>query len=130
MTAVKTSYRVNSSLTREIIDLHCKGFDLDFQLTDHTDRLICAEHTFPVSSPYEILMINQYYDRLTNGFKYVHAIETYCGLKGILVADRILFHGLTGRDPAALQKAIIDNKYRAGLFKRPRKNSFIAPGIN
>jgi hypothetical protein len=118
MTAARTSFRINNSFTKGIIDLHCKGYELDFQLAGDTDKLICAEHTFPVSTPYDILEINQYYDQVTHGFKYVHAIETYCGLKGILVADRILFHRIAACDLAKLQKAIVGKKAPADLVHK------------
>ena len=79
----------NCSLTKKIIRLHNEGYTFDFHVISN-DQIICIQdgtiHCFLCTA---INVLDQCYDVITHTYKYVHTIETACGYKGLLVADRI-----------------------------------------
>jgi hypothetical protein len=80
------------SLSKAIIDLHEKGFTHDFYLTEDTDSLRSALGGNTVYNSFSILVINQFYDRQSRRYIYMHAIETHCGVKGLLLSNKIVFN--------------------------------------
>jgi hypothetical protein len=83
---------MNHLLTKMIIDLHEKGFTEDFCIGDDRTSL-CSPHLKSLAFPvFTISIINQGYDQLTKCYKYVHAIETPCGIKGLLLSSRVFFN--------------------------------------
>jgi hypothetical protein len=82
---------MNYTLTKMIINLHERGFTQDFCLAENPTRLYSAldqNNSFPFFS---VLIINQFYDQLSCRYIYIHAIETHCGCKGLLLSNTILF---------------------------------------
>lgn len=88
----KNTRKVNHCLTRLIIALHQQGYEIDFCLAPDNAGLITATTHDPVIERYFISKIVQGYDEISGRFKYLHAIETFCGLKGLLLSHTILFH--------------------------------------
>ncbi len=77
--------RVSIDLTRRVIELHGKGYELDFSVTaDHRIRCNQDDRVFTVDQVL-ISLIDQRFDHANNGYQYIHAVETCCGDKGILV---------------------------------------------
>lgn len=84
---------VNPTLTNMIIWLHDHGYTEDFSATTQNGRLMVS-HILSADlavTNFQIFIINQFFDRLTNKFIYLHAIETNCGLKGIVLSQLVLF---------------------------------------
>ena len=84
--------RKNALLTSMIINLHAEGYTEEFS-TEDTQTML-----FPLSDPkacipyFEILLINQVFDELSGSYKYIHANESDCGVRGLLLTDKCLFH--------------------------------------
>jgi hypothetical protein len=85
----KTTRRVNSSLTKRVIELHGKGYDHDF-LAAGKQHLLCLQNNqnFTVNDV-NIKVIDQAYDHLTRSFKYIHTIVTCNGERGVLITEGI-----------------------------------------
>jgi len=84
---------VNRRLTHKLIRLHAKGYELDFSLSKN-NGVCCLQsgECFDVES-LAVALIDQAYDFITNSYKYLHAVETACGKKGILLIEGIYhFH--------------------------------------
>jgi hypothetical protein len=82
---------MNCTLTKMIIYLHERGFTQDFCLSDNPVRLYSALEPDISFSSFSVLVINQFYDQLTNSYIYIHAIETHCGCRGLLLSNTIFF---------------------------------------
>jgi hypothetical protein len=83
--------KMNRLLTRMIIELHEKGFTEDFIIAEERCSLCLSCNKNPVFSFFTILFITQGYDQLTGCYQYVHAIETHCGIKGLLLSNQVFF---------------------------------------
>ena len=80
--------KINERITNKIIELQEKGFDLDFQILG-TKELLCIQNNivFGVDN-IEILMREQAYDQISHSQKFIHSVETFEGLRGILLCER------------------------------------------
>ena len=81
---------VNQKITQRIISLHKQGYVVDFQLGNHHNIICNDEEPYPVFRDFSIRIIDLCFDQLSNSYKYLHAIETECGKKGLLLADEPL----------------------------------------
>lgn len=84
---------VNHQLTRKLINLHNRGYELDFNLlNDH--RLVCVQDGQCFSEEgLTVRIVDQVYDFITDSYKYLHTVETSCGKKGIMLIEGIYdFH--------------------------------------
>ena len=84
---------VNHRLTRKLIDLHTRGYELDFDLLNNR-CLICMQdgQCFSEDSA-TVRIVDQVYDFISDSYKYLHTVETACGKKGILLIEGIYdFH--------------------------------------
>lgn len=90
-TSFEDSRHVNLRLTRAIIKFHERGYTEDFFIKGFSENLYAQSAPEMVCNSFTIAVMDQCYDYLTRGFKYIHLIETSCGLKGILVYDKIKF---------------------------------------
>ena len=82
----------NQLLTKMIIALHENGFTDDFFVHDASDILGSVLSPGTIYPFFTVVLINQVFDELTNTYKYIHAIETICGRKGLLLSADLLFH--------------------------------------
>jgi len=82
----KTS-KIKADLTHIVINLHSGGYIFDFH--DMDSQLICLQNnrSFPAADV-QISMAGDYYDPLSKSFKYVYAIDTYSGLKGLMLSNK------------------------------------------
>ncbi|GAA4314702.1 hypothetical protein GCM10023149_10920 [Mucilaginibacter gynuensis] len=81
--------KLNSILTRRVIDLHDKGYIHDF-LPLRGQSFLCIQNKEKFGmDELNIIVIDQAYDQFTRTFKYIHTIETPDGSKGLLLADFI-----------------------------------------
>jgi len=85
--------KVNHTLTNLIIKLHDSGYTEDFVTRRHEGRLALVSDNDRLISDFQISIINQFFDRLDLKFTYLHAIETNCGLRGIVLSNDVLFAG-------------------------------------
>ena len=85
---LKTSRVVNRSLTYRVIELHKKGYTIDFFVRNK--QLLCLQDNlnFGLGDVY-IKVIDKVYDHFTHRFKYIHTIDTCNGEKGVMIIDSI-----------------------------------------
>jgi hypothetical protein len=88
---INRSKTVNSQLTKLIINYHELGFTEDFYMNASSRRLYLQRDQGFYFPFYTITVVNQCYDNLTKDFKYVHMIETICGVRGLLISPDIRF---------------------------------------
>ena len=81
--------KTNTRITKRIIELHEKGFLLDFHfLGERNFQCLQAEGNF-LAEDLCITVIDQVFDQFSRTFKYIHAIETSNGYKGVLLSEEI-----------------------------------------
>jgi len=84
--------KINSKITRKEIELHIQGYILDFCQLHNERSLLCLQDNmlFPMES-LTITLMDQSYDSLQKSYIYIHTIDSDCGYKGLLIADKICF---------------------------------------
>jgi len=75
---------VNNLLTMAIIKFHEQGYTEDFFVKDE-DTLYAQSSPELIYTDYMKCNIIQFYDRLTCGYKCMYTVETFCGIKGLLL---------------------------------------------
>jgi hypothetical protein len=85
---------INRSLTRKVIELQALGYGHDFQVSGHREVVCLQDNKYTSIENMWIKVVHQGYDQLSKSFKYIHTIETDCGKKGLLLADKIAGLGL------------------------------------
>jgi hypothetical protein len=86
--------KVNASITKQVTDLHKRGFGFDFCLTPD-NCLYCVQNNHIYKREQICVeLVNQGYDKLIGSFRYIHKVETDCGEKGILMLRTIYFNPL------------------------------------
>jgi hypothetical protein len=65
----------------------CRRYIFDFH--DMDSQLVCLQnnHSFPATGM-QISIAGHYYDQLSKSFKYVYAIDTNSGLKGLMLSNK------------------------------------------
>jgi len=81
---------VNHEITKRIISLHNQGYVVDFQIGRNRNIICNDEDPYPIFRDFTIKIIDLCFDQLSGSYKYLHAIETECGKKGLLLADEPL----------------------------------------
>lgn len=90
--------KLNSLMTKRVIELQAKGFDFDFILLSN-NYLMCLQNNYTFSfQSFSIMLVDQVYDDLCESYKYIHAIETSSGERGVLLTDDIIY--LPSHQPA------------------------------
>ncbi|MFC0513050.1 hypothetical protein ACFFGT_02525 [Mucilaginibacter angelicae] len=83
--------KINYSLTERVKQLHSEGYVYDFAV-DTGKTVFCLQSNSAIeNSAFTVKLIDQIYDQLFMGYKYIHAIETDTGEKGILLSPEIYF---------------------------------------
>jgi hypothetical protein len=81
--------RIKSSVTKKIIEMHDKGYVLDFRVSEGP-RIVCLQDNVAYNQEWVyIKVIDQFFDRISRQFQYIHTIETTCGRKGLLLDQRL-----------------------------------------
>ncbi len=76
---------VSTNLTRRVIELHSKGYELDFSVTsDYRIRCNQDDRFFTVDQV-SISLIDHQCHPAGSGYQYIHAVETCGGDRGILI---------------------------------------------
>ncbi len=86
------SNTVSCAMTRKVIDLHNQGYVYDFLIT--VDKIVmCIQDDQHYSNRDLIIRLTDIcFDEISKSFKYIHTVETYCGRRGLLVANCICLY--------------------------------------
>lgn len=84
----KTPRIINRAITRQVINLPKQGYVNDFCLCNNHLQCLQNDVNFCVDDV-NIKVIDQVYDQLSQGFKYIHIVDTCNGEKGVMVIDQI-----------------------------------------
>ena len=84
----RNSRKLNSSITRRVIELHDNGYEYDFLMLGRHLLCIQSNQGFPASAVH-IKVIDQGYDKLSRSFKYIHTVDTCNGEKGVMISEAI-----------------------------------------
>jgi len=81
--------RLNGRITKRVIELHEKGYSMDFHsISKH--YYLCLQDSFGFAiDDLVIVVIDQIFDKFSNSYKYIHTVETTTGYKGVLLSDDI-----------------------------------------
>jgi hypothetical protein len=81
--------RLNGRITKRVIELHEKGYSMDFQsISKH--YYLCLQDSFGFAiDDLVIVVIDQIFDRFSKTYKYIHTVESTTGCKGVLLSDNI-----------------------------------------
>lgn len=80
--------KINERMTDRIIELQERGFDMDFQYIG-SRQVLCLQNNFIYGSDHlQIMAVEQTYDQFSNSRKYIHSVDTFEGLRGILLAEK------------------------------------------
>ncbi|MES2650661.1 MAG: hypothetical protein V4663_02920 [Bacteroidota bacterium] len=81
--------KLNSVITKRVIELQDQGYLYDFMFLGK-QKFICLQDSVCFHAPdVSIKVIDQVYDQFSNCYKYIHAIETASGYKGVLLEEEI-----------------------------------------
>jgi hypothetical protein len=72
-----------------VINLHQDGYSYDFSMLKDHNFLCIQDNRVFAHEEVRTTYVNEYYDTVAGCYKFVHAVETYCGLKGLLIADKM-----------------------------------------
>ncbi|WP_142530143.1 hypothetical protein [Pedobacter westerhofensis] len=86
--AVK-SRKVNGSITRKVIELHNIGYVFDFLMLDQQELICLQDNKHFQKENVNVKVMGQGYDLFSHSFKYIHTIETSCGKRGLLLAEKV-----------------------------------------
>ena len=79
--------KVRNSAALSVINLHQLGYNHDFTITDR--HLLCVQNNKLFSyEDVEMIYQSEYYDELTYTCKFIYAVSTQCGLKGLLITEK------------------------------------------
>ncbi|MFD0766904.1 hypothetical protein ACFQZI_18750 [Mucilaginibacter lutimaris] len=82
--------KLNSSLTRHVINLHQLGYCHDFMPADrHCILCLQSGECFKMHTVH-ICLINCVYDHLKHTYQYIHTIDTEVGSRGLLITNGIM----------------------------------------
>jgi len=86
---IRTTNRLNVSITKKVIELQEQGYDCDFLLLAN-GSLQCMQTNlnYPLSAVF-IKEREHGYDLFSHSYKHVHTIETGNGEKGVLLTEKI-----------------------------------------
>lgn len=81
--------KLNGRITRRVIELHEKGYSMDFQsISKH--YYLCLQDSFGFAiDDLVIIVVDQVFDRYSKTFKYIHTVETTTGYKGVLLSEQV-----------------------------------------
>lgn len=80
---------MNTAITQRVIELQDKGYLYDF-MSVGKKKFLCLQDSICFHSPdVSIKLVDQVYDQLNNCYKYIHAVETATGHKGLLLEEGI-----------------------------------------
>jgi len=81
------SSQVNVDLAQMVINLHAGGYIFDFQ--DVESHFVCLQdnHSFPATDV-QISEAGHCYDQSSKSIKYIYAIDTDSGLKGLMLSSK------------------------------------------
>ena len=81
--------KMNGVITKRIIELQDQGYLYDF-MSAGKKNFICLQDSICFQSPdVSIKLIDQVYDHFSHCYKYIHAVETATGHKGLLLEEGI-----------------------------------------
>ncbi|MBC6109404.1 hypothetical protein ACFOG5_03900 [Pedobacter fastidiosus] len=82
--------KLNSSITKKVIELQDIGYDCDFLLLAN-GIVLCMQnnHTYPLNTV-SVKQREHGYDLLSHSYKHVHTIETGNGERGVLLTENSL----------------------------------------
>jgi len=87
--SVATAKRIKPAMTQKIIEMHGKGYELDFQIAEDPSVICLQDNVAYSRERVQIRVVDQCFDRVSKRFQYIHTIETACGRKGLLLHERI-----------------------------------------
>ncbi|SFH34858.1 hypothetical protein [Pedobacter insulae] len=81
--------KMNGLITNRIIELQDQGYLYDF-MSVGKQQFLCLQDSVCFHAPdVSIKLIDQLYDQVDKCYKYMHAVETASGCKGLLLEGRI-----------------------------------------
>jgi hypothetical protein len=108
---------MNHLLTMMIIAFHEKGFTEDFLIAEEKSCLCLPCEESPVFPFFTVLCITQGFDQLTGCYQYIHAIETHCGIKGLLLSNQVFFN-INSLSEHQIERKVIFNCLTNSAFSK------------
>jgi hypothetical protein len=81
--------KIKNSVADAVIKLHHEGYHYDFNVLEGNNYLCLQTNKVYSNEGVRSIFIDEFYDRFTCAYKFVHAVETGCGLKGIMVSEKM-----------------------------------------
>ena len=85
----RKNIRLNHAIARRVIILHDLGYEFDFQIFTHQSVICLQDNNCTATKDLLVKLVDMGYDQLSHSFKYIHTVETTCGKKGLLLAEKI-----------------------------------------
>jgi hypothetical protein len=88
-TALSKIKKLNGVIAKKVIELQGQGYLYDF-MSLGKQKFLCLQDSVCFHSPdVSIKVVDQVYDHFSNCYKYIHAVETATGHKGLLLEEEI-----------------------------------------
>ncbi|PWS33686.1 hypothetical protein [Pedobacter paludis] len=82
--------KLNSSITKKVIELQDIGYDFDFLLLANGSLLCMQNNRTYLLNSVSVRQREHGYDLLSQTYKHVHTIETGNGERGVLLTEKSL----------------------------------------
>ena len=87
--ALSKTRRLNGVITKRVIELQDQGYLYDF-LSMGKQKFLCLQDSICFHDrDISIKVVDQVYDHFSHCYKYIHAVETATGHKGLLLEEGI-----------------------------------------
>jgi hypothetical protein len=79
--------RLKNSVANAVIQLHQEGFSYDFSMLENHSYLCLQSNKVYTHDTANITFVDEFYDRYTSNYKFIHTIDTCCGIKGLMILN-------------------------------------------
>ncbi len=93
-----------------IIKLHQDGYSHDFSIWDAHNFLCFQNNKLYTQDEVTTTFIDEFYDRFTCNYKFIYAIETCCGMKGVMLTDKMYVNGAIKQNDGLPASQILRNR--------------------
>ena len=87
--------KIKNSVADAVITLHQNGYHQDFSVMEDHNYLCLQNNKLYTPEQVNSAFIDEFYDRFTCTYKFIHTIETCCGTKGLMISDKMYINEAT-----------------------------------
>ena len=102
--------KIKNAVADAVIKLHQNGYNHDFSVLEDNSYLCLQNNKLYMPKQVSLAFIDEFYDRFTCTYKFIHTIETCCGTKGLMISDKMYMNETNRRMDISLISRELKNK--------------------